>query len=302
MLRKLLGFANPGIAFGFALASVFWVAVLGWQAAYAPSEVEKRQCEEAAHKSGFKSEECKTIWERTTTDPVAFFTFWLVVFTGGLGVSTVMLWRAGERQIELARETSASQSSETQASISEAVRAATAMEGVAQGIALSVQAAQESVATLKERTAMQMRAYVAVVVGVAIYQERDRNLKFEARPTIINTGHTPAHNLGFQATAGIMPVPFPDDFAFPIPEQRLGAAMLGPQQNFVMKVIAPDFVDEADVPAIKTGEGKSLCVWGLVTYTDAFGIARETRFSQVLSWLKDGSITGHYTQQHNNAT
>jgi hypothetical protein len=41
-------------------------------------------------------------WEKATTDPVAFFTFWLVISTVGLGVSTVLLWRdtkrTGERQ------------------------------------------------------------------------------------------------------------------------------------------------------------------------------------------------------------
>lgn len=92
---------NPHIVLGFLIATVFWIGVLGWQASYVPPAGEKRQCEEIARKSGFKTEECKTLWERTTTDPVAFFTFWLVIFTGGLGASTIMLWRAGERQAEL---------------------------------------------------------------------------------------------------------------------------------------------------------------------------------------------------------
>jgi hypothetical protein len=115
---------NPEIALGFLIATVLWIGVLGWQASYAPTDSEKRQCEESATKTGHKTEECKTLWERTTTDPVAFFTFWLVVFTGGLGVSTVMLWRAGERQIELARETSTAQSRDMQASIRAAQDAA----------------------------------------------------------------------------------------------------------------------------------------------------------------------------------
>ena len=101
MLQKLLRLANPEIVLGFLIASVLWIGVLGWQAAYAPTETEKRQCEETATKTGHKTEECKTLWEKTTTDPVAFFTFWLVVFTGVLGASTVLLWRSGERQAEL---------------------------------------------------------------------------------------------------------------------------------------------------------------------------------------------------------
>jgi hypothetical protein len=129
-MRKLLKLINPEIALGFLLATVFWIVVLGWQAAYSPSEIEKQKCQETAEKSGTKGEECKTLWERTTSDPVAFFTFWLVVFTGGLGISTIMLWLAGEKQIELVREASAAQSSDMRASINEAVRAATAMEAL----------------------------------------------------------------------------------------------------------------------------------------------------------------------------
>src|ERR1700704_4662056 len=46
-------------------------------------------------------------WEKTADDPVAYFTLWLVGFTGvlavstiGLGIATVFLYRAGEKQIE----------------------------------------------------------------------------------------------------------------------------------------------------------------------------------------------------------
>jgi hypothetical protein len=241
--------------------------------------------EEAEADSKERAEKSETDW-------------WLIKLTGALaivGALQLIVFGVQARRLRQTVEAAAQQSDDMEKSIAESARAASAMEAMAKNMT-------ESVATVKDVSARQMRAYVSVVVGIAIYQEKDRNLKFEARPIIINTGHTPAHDLGFQATAGVMPNPFPDDFAFPIPEQRLGAAMLGPQQNFVMKVIATDFVDEAEVPAIKAGDGKSLCVWGLVTYTDAFGVERETRFSQVLAWLKDGSLAGHYTQQHNTAT
>src|ERR1700732_188097 len=69
-MRRLL---NPEIALGFLAATVLWIGVLGWRASYAPTDSEKRQCEETARNGGFKAEECKSIWERTTTDPVAFF-------------------------------------------------------------------------------------------------------------------------------------------------------------------------------------------------------------------------------------
>jgi hypothetical protein len=50
-------------------------------------------------------------WEKTADDPVAYFTLWMVAFTGvlavstvGLGIATVFLWRAGEKQIAVARD------------------------------------------------------------------------------------------------------------------------------------------------------------------------------------------------------
>jgi hypothetical protein len=86
---------NPEIALGFLLASMFWACVLGWQAAYAPTERIKNECYEAAQKSGHKTEECKSLWERTTSDPVALFTFVLSVSTIGLWAVT---WRSGVRQ------------------------------------------------------------------------------------------------------------------------------------------------------------------------------------------------------------
>jgi hypothetical protein len=41
-----------------------------------------------------KTEADKPFWEKTTTDPVAYFTLWLVAFTGVLAVSTIGLWGA----------------------------------------------------------------------------------------------------------------------------------------------------------------------------------------------------------------
>jgi hypothetical protein len=69
--------------------------VLGWQAAYAPTEIQKQECQSATKGAGQKTDECKSLWEKTTTDPVAFFTF-------VLAVSTISLWAtsiwSGRRQ------------------------------------------------------------------------------------------------------------------------------------------------------------------------------------------------------------
>jgi hypothetical protein len=177
------------------------------------------------------------------------------------------------------------------------------MEHVAEGIAVSANAAQQSVATLRERTAMQMRAYVSVVVGAAIFQDRDRQLRFEAKPVMVNNGNTPAHNVGFWAGSAILPVPLPDNFDFPLTGERRGAAPLGPHQTFIMSAVVPEYVNDAEIEPIKRGNGRALAVWGMVTYRDVFGEERETRFGQIITWLRDDSnITGHYTEQHNDAT
>lgn len=94
---------NPEIALGALLATILWAGALGWQAAYAPTEKEKQECHETAKKTGRKTEECKNIWERTTSDPVALFTFILAGSTIGLWVATVGLYLAGKQTIKETR-------------------------------------------------------------------------------------------------------------------------------------------------------------------------------------------------------
>jgi hypothetical protein len=162
------------IAVGFALASVLWIGVLGWQASYAPTDSEKRRCEETATKAGHKTEECKTLWQRTTSDPVAFFTFWLVVSTVGLGASTVLLWRAGEKQLRHARRSVAIQSRDMRASIETSHRAA--------------KAAEDSVLINRQIGESQVRAYLSCEGGT--YTAAEDYLMSIAR--VRNHGQSPA--------------------------------------------------------------------------------------------------------------
>lgn len=95
MQRRL----NSEITLGALLATIFWIGILGWQASYLPTEMEKQACQEMTKKTDRKADDCKNLWEKTTSDPIAFFTFVLAVSTIGLWVATVFLYRAGERQI-----------------------------------------------------------------------------------------------------------------------------------------------------------------------------------------------------------
>jgi hypothetical protein len=220
---------------------------------------------------------------------------------GSINAQVDEMRRTGEQTDKLIVENIA-QSKAMQQSVAESARLAAAMEAVANHIAVSAKAATDSVAALKERTAQQMRAYLAVVIGTGVYQERDKNLRFEGKPFLINTGHTPAHMVCYKAKAAILPVPAPKDFGFQLGDEVIGGSILGPQQNANLSGIVDDFVDDAEVEDIKTSKGKALYVWGIVTYEDIFGEAHYTKFCQCLIWLPDGKVFGVYIAGHNDAT
>jgi hypothetical protein len=101
----MLNRINPEISVGFVVASLFWIAVLGWQSSYSLSENEKQRCYDEAKKTGHKDEECKSFWERTTSDPIAFFTFTLSIVTLALGAISVRQFHYLKRSDETARIT-----------------------------------------------------------------------------------------------------------------------------------------------------------------------------------------------------
>ena len=76
---------NPEIPLGFLVASVFWISVFLWQSSHSASEHEKEQCYDEAKHLGHKAEEYQEFLERTTSDPVAFFTLTLTFATIALG-------------------------------------------------------------------------------------------------------------------------------------------------------------------------------------------------------------------------
>ena len=95
---------HPEIGLGFLIATLFWIGILGWATSYAPTASEKEACYQAAAKSGRTTEECKSFWEKTTSDPVAMFTLVLAVSTIGLWFATVGLYVGDRRQFKLARD------------------------------------------------------------------------------------------------------------------------------------------------------------------------------------------------------
>jgi hypothetical protein len=185
----------------------------------------------------------------------------------------------------------------------EAAKLAKAMEATAKGIEASTKVGMDSVAIGTQRSAQQLRAYICVAVGGAVYQERAKNLKFLAQSTLVNTGNTPAHKLGFKVKAAVLPVPLPEDFSFPLPSTTIGSMVVGPgpQQNITLTATVDDFVPDQDVDAIKVLNGHGLYIWGIIEYEDVFQQRQITRFSQLLHWLGD-RVMGIYLERHNDAT
>ena len=87
--------------------------------------------DEAANKCSAEESKNHGFWEKASCDPTAYFTLWLVAFTGVLAVSTIGLglgdpglYKIGKRQIELNAEAAAAQSRDMQESIAAAKKSA----------------------------------------------------------------------------------------------------------------------------------------------------------------------------------
>ncbi|WGS45012.1 hypothetical protein LFL97_31045 [Burkholderia sp. JSH-S8] len=221
----------------------------------------------------------------------------VVVFVLQLGVFGFQAYK-----LQQTVKASAEQSSDMKASIRESARAADAMEQVAMNSMRAAQHASESVTMLKERTAQQMRAYLSIDIGSALYQERGKNLRFEGKALLRNAGHTPAYRVSHTCRAGILPMPLPDNFDLPQPTQPArGGGVIGPGQSRILSAMIEEFVPDDEVDAIKIGMGRALYIWGRVTYEDAFGAQRHTNFCQALTWQPNNSVLGYFIDRHDEA-
>lgn len=219
--------------------------------AKSPDQLRNEEAEKQEHST----------YERRTansTIALAWITGLLAFATCILAAYTYKLWNATNKMVVGAEASANNQFTAMQASIAEAVKTTTAMEIVAEGVKISANAATESVATLKEVTSKQMRAYLTVVIGSATYQERMKNLKFAARPRLVNTGHTPAHKVKFKCNAAILPAVLPEDFTFPLSGEFRGGAVLGPGHFNELLGVVEDFCDDQTIEMIKQAQEEAL--------------------------------------------
>ena len=254
----------------------------------------------------------------------------LVLIGGGGVYAAVRTLKAIERQAELmerqateARESTAQQGRDVQASIAEATRSARAMEGIAESMASNVESVRESVGisreiadTQKLVTELQSRAYLSVAFNTALFQ--DANHVFEVQAIMHNRGNTPAYDVTFSAVAGIIAAPIPDDFEFPLPDNSAGASVsfLAPGTHKLITRSVLGRVHDDEVNSIKRDTPpRCLAMWGVVRYRDAFEKSRQLRFAFSVGWIpwikgmdkdKDGNPLleqqiSHDTTHHNDA-
>jgi hypothetical protein len=155
------------------------------------------------------------------------------------------------------------------------------------------------------------RAYLTVIVGTAVYQERGNpgqgDKRFQGIPKLLNTGLTTARKINIRINAKVLGLPIPKDFTFPnrdIPETAEATQFLslGAHQHAdLMGGIVDDFAPDNEVAAIKEGAHKALCVWGNVSYVDIFGDTHVTRFGQQIYWWPNGAIRAFFIPGQNDA-
>ncbi|WP_374575471.1 hypothetical protein [Phenylobacterium sp.] len=245
---------------------------------------------------------------------------------GGVGYTVFyarLAWREAERSANAAHEAledtrneTAEQAARFESQLKAATEAAEAsrsgaveMGRVADAMSASVEVVRENFEMLKQRTAQQMRAYVTVLGGTALFQDRNRNIRFEGRPLFLNTGATPAHKLQYRASCAVIDVGANPDFRFPLDGCEFrGAATLNSQQNVTGHVTLQDFIPDQDVIPTMSAAPRAFVVWGVVTYEDIFEEVHETRFGIVYYWTPNIDPNGppivqnHYTKKHNEAT
>lgn len=247
-------------------------------------------CEQSRNKG--RSDLCAQ-WSAAKAAKEAADWAWLQLWLSGMGVVGlgVTLWF----NLQAWRQAAASRI-ETETALKHAGRSANAMAKVAKTLQDQATLVAKAAATNKRIadaqqtfSVMQMRAYLSVVVGLAIYQDRANGLSFEAKPQIINSGNTAASDLSYRIKAEILPFPLPPNHQWrPAPDAG-AQGFIPPQQHRLMSAVVDQIVPDSEVGKVMVRDGLGLYVWGTVSYKDVFKIERETNFGLSIFWLISGN-------------
>ncbi|MCP1915415.1 hypothetical protein J2R96_007895 [Bradyrhizobium elkanii] len=194
----------PEIVLGFLVATALWAgiflfqpqkAVPNYEANPAPAEQQHAIPDGAAgqqeqHAKGHQKSNWHDTFLNHTPDwfvalftaLLTFVTYRLVSTTGDLRDSTDRLWEAGERQIELARTTAATQSRDMQDSIAVARR--------------SADAAMKAAKTAEKALFLDQRPWLHWKFPAGLKAHKSgRHIRVEVAAVLENTGKTPAANV-----------------------------------------------------------------------------------------------------------
>jgi uncharacterized protein YggU (UPF0235/DUF167 family) len=227
-------------------------------------------------------------------------------------IQTVVFWVQAQRlkqTIGKMDEIAAQQTRDIQASITEATRAAQAMEEISKSMGESVQSVRKSVDINKgiaDRqkliTELQSRAYLTTVFESMVPQNTESGVRFEPRLRLVNQGHTPAYNIRFTMRADVIPFPLANDFAFDLPAETRGrSAVIGPGLYKIISAVVPALYPEAEASQISGGVGRRVISWGIVKYRDCFGIERTCRFGLTYFRVAETQWMSQDTSEHNDS-
>jgi len=234
---------------------------------------------------------------------VAGFTIVLAISTIGLWLATNKLWAAGERQLELLRESSATQSRDMQASIQAANELAGASNRGAAAASKSSIAIAESNKIARESAERQIRAYISVQpYDFEFLRGTNKAIACTAKYKIHNAGQTPAHHVRTDVDFRIAPWPLTESLA-PLKENMLVFdRSVGPGET-----ISGSAKKGQDISELR--DGMRLYLIGCVKYRDVFERNRETWFcgsfpeaERLLSGIGRIEISFANSERHNEAT
>jgi len=243
--------------------------------------------QEAADEKAQRQDESDANWAMVKLTGAIFFLGIAQLVASGLQTRRVS--QTIHKMDEIAR----SQTADTKASIAEATRAAKAMDAISASMATSVESVKRSLeineqiaATQKLVTILQSRAYLHVSWAHMNVNNVADEWLFQGNVRIDNKGSTPAYKVRFNVAADILPVPLPDTFTFPLPDTIPHGSLteIGPGLSRVSDAVVPGLHKQDDanwftVGQGPDGQGRAIYMWGKITYEDAFGTARYTRFA-----------------------
>jgi hypothetical protein len=244
---------------------------------------------------------------------------WMEILTAAIavigGIQAVVFGiqaRRLKQTVEAMKIIDQGQSAKVTESITQATRAAAAMEKVSESLAINATQIVESVKTTqtmatnqREFWTRQMRAYISVNPGAVIDQDTTPGFRFEAQPIVQNDGLTPAYELTFIGHIKLLPVPLPAGFDFDLtkeesPDTR-SVTTMNPRNNSFMILTSDSYYSPSEKEEYRKPGGRRLYTWGNVNYKDVNGTPHTTNFCFFTIWGSKDNPVSIRTTRHNDS-